>query len=101
MAHPVRPPSYQQISNFYTSTVYSKGAEVVRMMQTLVGPQKFRAGIDLYFQRHDGHAVTTDELVQAMQDASGLDLTQFKRWYDQSGTPRLACRTATIRAAMS
>ncbi len=89
MAHPVRPQSYQQISNFYTATVYSKGAEVVRMMQTLLGPAAFRAGIDLYFQRHDGHAVATDDLVQAMQDAGGIDLTQFKRWYEQSGTPRL------------
>jgi aminopeptidase N len=92
MAHPVRPPSYQQISNFYTATVYSKGAEVVRMMHTLVGPQNFRKGIDLYFQRHDGQAVTTDELVGAMQDASGTDLGQFKLWYEQSGTPRLGVR---------
>jgi aminopeptidase N len=89
MAHPVRPASYQQISNFYTSTVYSKGAEVVRMMHTLVGAENFRKGVDLYFQRHDGHAVTTDHLVQAMQDAGEVDLTQFKRWYDQSGTPRV------------
>jgi aminopeptidase N len=89
MAHPVRPQSYQQISNFYTATVYSKGAEVVRMMQTLLGPAAFRAGIDLYFQRHDGKAVATDDLVQAMQDAGGIDLTQFKLWYEQSGTPRL------------
>jgi len=89
MAHPVRPQSYQQVSNFYTATVYSKGAELVRMMQTLVGPQAFRKAIDLYFKRHDGHAVTTDELVAAVQDASGVDLTQFKLWYDQSGTPRL------------
>jgi aminopeptidase N len=89
MAHPVRPASYQQISNFYTSTVYSKGAEVVHMIHTLVGPENFRKGMDLYFQRHDGHAVTTDDFVQAMQDASAVDLTQFKRWYDQSGTPRL------------
>jgi aminopeptidase N len=89
MAHPVRPPSYEQISNFYTSTVYGKGAEVVRMIYTLVGPENFRKGIDLYFQRHDGHAVTTDDFVQAIQDASAVDLTQFKRWYDQSGTPRL------------
>jgi aminopeptidase N len=89
MAHPVRPLSYQQISNFYTATVYSKGAEVVRMMQTFLGPAAFRAGIDLYFQRHDGHAVATDDLVQAMEDAGGVDLTQFKRWYDQSGTPVL------------
>jgi aminopeptidase N len=92
MAHPVRPSSYQQISNFYTATVYGKGAEVVRMMHTLVGRENFRKGIDLYFQRHDGHAVTTDDLVQAMQDASAVDLTQFKRWYEQSGTPRLDVR---------
>jgi aminopeptidase N len=89
MAHAVRPPSYQQISNFYTATVYSKGAELVRMMHTLGGAQAFRKGIDLYFKRHDGQAVTTDDLVQAMQDASGIDLTQFKHWYDQAGTPRL------------
>src|SRR4029077_10196215 len=89
MAHPVRPPSYQQISNFYTSTVYSKGAEVVRMLHTLLGPEKFLKGINLYLHRHDGHAVTTDDFVQAMQDASAVELTQFKRWYDQSGTPRL------------
>ena len=90
MAHAVRPLCYQQISNFYTSTVYAKGAEVVRMIHTLVGQRNFRNGMDLYFQRHDGHAVTTDDFVQAMQDASGVDLTQFKLWYDQSGTPRLA-----------
>jgi aminopeptidase N len=89
MAHPVRPSSYQQVSNFYTSTVYGKGAEVVRMMHTLVGPKNFRKGIDLYFQRHDGHAVTTDDLVQAIQDASAMDLGQFKLWYEQAGTPRL------------
>jgi aminopeptidase N len=92
MAHPVRPPSYRQVSNFYTSTVYGKGAEVVRMLRTLVGPKSFRKGIDRYFERHDGHAVTTDDLVQSMQDASGVDLAQFKRWYDQSGTPRLSVR---------
>jgi aminopeptidase N len=92
MAHPVRPSSYQQISNFYTSTVYGKGAEVVRMMHTLVGPENFRKAIDLYFARYDGHAVTTDDLVQAMQDAGAMDLTQFKRWYEQSGTPRLDVR---------
>jgi aminopeptidase N len=92
MAHAVRPPCYQQISNFYTSTVYAKGAEVVRMIHTLVGQRNFRKGMDLYFQRHDGHAVTTDDFVQAMQDGSGVDLTQFKLWYDQSGTPRLAIR---------
>jgi aminopeptidase N len=92
MAHAVRPHSYQQISNFYTNTVYAKGAEVVRMIHTLLGSRNFRKGIDLYFQRHDGHAVTTDDFVQAMQDASGVDLRQFKLWYDQSGTPRLDIR---------
>jgi len=89
MAHPVRPQSYMEISNFYTATVYEKGAEVVRMIHTVVGAAGFRKGMDLYFQRHDGQAVTTDEFVQAMQDASGVDLAQFKRWYDQAGTPRL------------
>ena len=92
MAHPVRPVSYQQVSNFYTSTVYQKGAEVVRMMHTLVGAENFRKGIDLYFQRYDGHAVTTDELVGAMEQASGMDLTQFRLWYEQAGTPRLTVR---------
>ena len=92
MAHPVRPASYQQISNFYTSTVYGKGAEVVRMIHTLVGEENFRKGIDLYFKRHDGHAVTTDDFVEAVQDASTVDLMQFKRWFDQSGTPHLDIR---------
>jgi aminopeptidase N len=92
MAHAVRPPSYQQISNFYTATVYSKGAELVRMMHTLVGAAAFRKGIDLYFERYDGQAVTTDDLVGAIQDASGFDLTQFKLWYAQAGTPRLDVR---------
>jgi aminopeptidase N len=87
MAHPVRPQSYMEISNFYTATVYEKGAEVVRMIATLIGRNNFRKGMDLYFQRFDGQAVTTDDFVQAMQDASGVDLTQFKRWYDQAGTP--------------
>ncbi len=90
MAHPVRPASYMEISNFYTATVYEKGAEVVRMIHTLIGAQKFREGMDLYFQRHDGQAVRTEEFVQAMQDASGVDLTQFRRWYEQAGTPILA-----------
>ena len=92
MAHAVRPPSYQQISNFYTATVYSKGAELVRMMHTLVGAEAFRRGIDLYFERYDGQAVTTDDLVSAIQEASGIDLTQFKRWYEQAGTPELTVR---------
>ena len=89
MAHPVRPHSYMEIRNFYTMTVYEKGAEVVRMQHTLLGPELFRKGMDLYFARHDGQAVTTDDFVAAMQDASGIDLAQFKRWYDQAGTPLL------------
>ena len=87
MSHPVRPQSYMEISNFYTATVYEKGAEVVRMIHTLIGKDAFRRGMDLYFERHDGQAVTTDDFVQAMADASGVDLAQFKRWYDQAGTP--------------
>ena len=89
MAHPVRPASYAEINNFYTATVYNKGAEVVRMIHTLLGRAGFRAGIDLYFQRHDGAAVTCEDFVAAMQDASGVDLTQFRRWYARAGTPRL------------
>jgi len=93
MAHPVRPQSYMEISNFYTATVYEKGAEVVRMIQTLIGREAFRRGMDLYFKRHDGQAVTCDDFVQAMQDASAVDLTQFKRWYDQAGTPVLEVKS--------
>ncbi|MBV0932270.1 aminopeptidase N [Marinobacterium weihaiense] len=89
MAHPVRPESYMEISNFYTLTVYEKGAEVVRMLHTLLGPELFRQGSDLYFERHDGQAVTTDDFVAAMETVSGRDLSQFKRWYSQAGTPRL------------
>jgi aminopeptidase N len=89
MAHPVRPSSYIEINNFYTSTVYEKGAEVVRMIRTLVGSAAFRKGMDLYFSRHDGQAVTCDDFVQAMADASGADFSQFKLWYDQAGTPSL------------
>jgi aminopeptidase N len=98
MAHPVRPSSYMEISNFYTATVYEKGAEVVRMIHTLVGPAAFRRGMDLYFQRHDGQAVRTEEFVQAMQDASGVDLAQFRRWYEQAGTPVVEA-SATYDAA--
>jgi aminopeptidase N len=89
MAHPVRPDSYMEINNFYTVTVYEKGAEVVRMQANLLGPELFRKGTDLYFQRHDGQAVTTDDFVQCMADASGKDLSTFKRWYEQAGTPEL------------
>ncbi|HTO49203.1 MAG TPA: aminopeptidase N, partial [Burkholderiales bacterium] len=89
MAHPVRPQSYMEISNFYTATVYEKGAEVVRMIHTLIGARAFRRGMDVYFRRHDGAAVTCDEFVDAMAEGSGFDFAQFKRWYDQAGTPRL------------
>jgi aminopeptidase N len=89
MAHPVRPDSYVEINNFYTATVYNKGAELVRMQATLLGPELFRKATDLYFTRHDGHAVTTDDFVDCMEDASGRDLMQFRRWYSQSGTPCL------------
>jgi aminopeptidase N len=91
MKHPVRPQSYMEIRNFYTMTVYEKGAEVVRMQHTLLGEENFQAGMKLYFQRHDGRAVTCDDFVQAMQDASGVDLSQFRRWYDVAGTPVLDC----------
>jgi len=89
MAHPVRPDSYVEINNFYTVTVYNKGAEVVRMLHQLLGPEQFRKGTDLYFQRHDGQAVTTDDFVKALEDASGEDFSHFKLWYSQAGTPRL------------
>jgi aminopeptidase N len=89
MAHPVRPDEYQEINNFYTATVYEKGAELIRMQHALLGPERFRRGMDLYFERHDGRAVTCEDFVQAMQDASGIDLAQFRHWYSQSGTPVL------------
>jgi aminopeptidase N len=89
MAHPVRPDSYIEINNFYTVTVYEKGAEVVRMQHNLLGGEGFRKGTDLYFQRHDGQAVTTDDFVQCMEDAGGKDLKQFRLWYSQAGTPEL------------
>ena len=89
LAHPVRPESYVEINNFYSMTVYHKGGEVIRMLHTLLGKEVFRAGMDLYFARHDGQAVRVDEFVQAMADAGGRDLSQFMRWYDQAGTPVL------------
>ncbi len=92
MAHPVRPDEYQEINNFYTATVYEKGAEVIRMQHALLGPERFRRGMDLYFERHDGQAVTCDDFVQAMSDASGVDLGQFRRWYSQAGTPVVTAR---------
>ncbi len=87
MAHPIRPDSYIEINNFYTLTVYEKGAEVVRMIHTLLGAEGFRKGSDLYFERHDGQAVTCDDFVNAMEAANGIDLSQFRRWYAQAGTP--------------
>ncbi len=89
MAHPIRPDAYQEINNFYTATVYEKGAEVIRMLHTLQGPEGFRNGMDLYFSYHDGQAVTCDDFVAAMSEANGIDLDQFMRWYSQAGTPRL------------
>ncbi len=89
MAHPVRPEQYLEINNFYTATVYEKGAELLRMYRTLLGPEGFRHGMDLYFERHDGQAVTTDDFRAAMSDANEVDLSQFARWYEVSGTPRL------------
>ncbi|MFT5577177.1 MAG: aminopeptidase N, partial [Bermanella sp.] len=109
MAHPVRPDSYMEISNFYTVTIYEKGAEVVRMIQTLLGPEQFRAGSDLYFERHDGQAVGCEDFVKAMEDVSGIDLTQFRHWYSQAGTPQVTVsgdydaeqETYTLRVAQS
>jgi len=109
LAHPVRPDTYKEINNFYTSTVYEKGAEVVRMVQTLIGPEKFRAGMDLYFARHDGEAATVEQFIQCFADASGRDMTQFRRWYSQAGTPEVtvagrydpARQTYTLEAKQS
>jgi aminopeptidase N len=93
MAHPVRPASFIEISNFYTVTIYEKGAEVVGMIKTIVGAEGFRKGTDLYFDRHDGQAVTTDDFVKAIEDANDVDLSQFKRWYSQAGTPVVTVKT--------
>ena len=94
LAHPVQPKSYIEINNFYTATVYEKGAEVIRMIQTLIGPDQFRKGMDIYIERHDGEAATIEDFVTAMADASGTDLGRFRRWYDQAGTPRIAVEGA-------
>jgi aminopeptidase N len=94
LAHPVQPQSYMAIDNFYTATVYQKGAEVIRMMATIIGREAFRRGMDLYFARHDNHAVTIDDFVAAMQDASGVDLGAFKLWYHQAGTPEVTVQDA-------
>lgn len=105
LAHPVRPESYMEISNFYTATVYNKGAELIRMMATMLGKERFRAGTDLYFDRHDGEAATCEDFVKAMEDGGAIDLTRFRRWYAQAGTPRvkasLTHAPATGRAVLS
>jgi aminopeptidase N len=90
LAHPVRPRQFREINNFYTSTVYEKGSEVVRMIRTILGPELFRKGMDLYFERHDGDAATIEDFIKVFEDASGEDLSQFALWYDQAGTPNLA-----------
>lgn len=94
LAHPIRPDHYAEIANFYTATVYNKGAEVIRMLHTLLGADGFRRGADLYFQRHDGQAVTCEDWLNAMEDANGRDLFQFRRWYEQAGTPRVKVHAA-------
>jgi aminopeptidase N len=93
LAHAVRPEAYREINNFYTTTVYDKGSEVVRMIKVLLGPQPFRQGMDLYFTRHDGEAATVEQFVQCFADVSGRDFTQFMRWYTQAGTPEVALAT--------
>jgi len=101
MAHPVRPASFIEINNFYTVTVYEKGAEVVRMQANLLGPERFRQATDLYFERFDGQAVTTDDFVQCMADASGRDMNQFKHWYDYAGTPEIKASGSYDQAAQT
>ncbi len=105
MAHPVRPSSYQEINNFYTATIYNKGAEVIRMQETLVGKAGFRRGMDLYFERHDGEAVTIDDFVKAMEDANHVDFSQLTRWYSQAGTPKVVVNSSfennTLRLTMT
>jgi aminopeptidase N len=101
LAHPVRPTLYHEINNFYTATVYQKGAEVVRMIKTLLGPQTFRAGMDLYFTRHDGQAATVEQFVRCFADVSGRDLSQFMRWYSRAGTPEIKATAHYDAAARS
>jgi aminopeptidase N len=109
LAHPVRPSSYVKIDNFYTATIYEKGAEVIRMLKTMIGPEAFRAGMDLYFERWDGHATTVEEFVRCFAEASGQDLSQFFAWYEQAGTPRVslaqsydaAARTLTLQLSQA
>ena len=101
MAHPVRPDSYMEINNFYTVTVYEKGAEVVRMQHNLLGPERYRKATDLYFERHDGQAVTTDDFVKCMEDAGGRELQQFRHWYSLAGTPEVRVEAVYEQASQS
>ncbi len=101
LAHPVRPESYIEINNFYTPTVYEKGAELIRMLECLIGPKFFRAGMDLYFDRYDGTAATIEEFLSCFAEVSGYDLSHFQKWYSQSGTPELDCRVTFDKAAKS
>jgi aminopeptidase N len=101
LAHAVRPDSYIEIGNFYTTTIYNKGAEVIRMLHTVLGAEKFRKGTDLYFERHDGEAATCDDFVKALEDGSGVDLSAFKIWYSQAGTPKVRARVDYDAAAMT
>jgi aminopeptidase N len=94
LAHPIRPDSYREISNFYTATIYNKGAEVIRMMRSMLGEARFRAGTDLYFDRHDGEAATCEDFVTAIEDGAEIDLAQFRLWYSQAGTPRVSVSQA-------
>jgi aminopeptidase N len=98
LAHPVRPESYIEINNFYTATVYEKGAELVRMIETILGREDFRRGMDLYFERHDGHAATIEDFLTCFEDASKRDLSHFKLWYSQAGTPELVCNLSYDKA---
>lgn len=101
LAHPIRPDSYQEISNFYTATVYNKGAEVIRMMTVLAGMERFLKGTTLYFDRHDGEAATCEDFVKAIEDGAGLDLAQFRRWYEQAGTPKVTVTMALERTTLT
>ncbi|MFZ4109634.1 MAG: aminopeptidase N, partial [Polymorphobacter sp.] len=101
LAHPIRPENYVEIANFYTSTIYNKGAEVIRMLHTLLGQEGYRKGVDLYFERHDGQAVTCEDWVAAMEAATGRDLTQFRRWYEQAGTPRVAVTSTQVDSTLT
>ncbi|WP_420606806.1 aminopeptidase N [Novosphingopyxis sp.] len=107
LAHPIRPDSYMEISNFYTATVYNKGAEVIRMMLTMIGADRFRRGTDLYFDRHDGEAATCEDFITSIEDGGDVDLTQFRRWYREAGTPHVAAtlshegKTATLQLSQT